>query len=243
MVRDKGGEAIEILGRIGGLSPEPSGRIDVLPHYPGNNEGPLTTLVGLYDQPTSQDRHSRHGVGEEAFQAARVDRPTVKRAHAELPFGLCWLARPTKGEDAAGRAEIVDRRERSPSIGRQVFDGRVKPHGRFGNTKHSAAAHRADGTVADADVIDLGIDLEPDCLAMTSAKVCGHGSTIAELLAPTTLSASSAELLAPTTPGSSPPWTGPPGAGPRPGRTAGRGQRLRRHRRPGRPAHPDARRR
>ena len=99
--------------------------------------------------------HNRDRVEIDAFQASDIDRP-----HAR------GRARPAERQDPARLAEIVFRRLGVELIERHVFEWRLEAEAIRLDAMHKAAALAADRAIADAHMIEIGIDLEAYAPAM-----------------------------------------------------------------------------
>ena len=106
-------------------------------------------------KPASVNVLDGYGVEVDALEAADIDRPNAGRR-----------ARAPEGKDAAGLAEVISRDVRMKSIEREIVERGEQPEALWLNPMYEGSPPPADRTVADADVIQIGVDLEPNAAAM-----------------------------------------------------------------------------
>src|SRR5262249_25638035 len=97
----------------------------------------------------------------DAVQTSDVDAPEVRRR-----------ARPPEGKDPAGRAGVVPRRLRAPPEARELLArGRHEAEGGVLDAMSERAALAADGAVAQADVVEVGVHLETHLPAVARSGI------------------------------------------------------------------------
>ena len=101
-----------------------------------------------------------YGVQVDAIEAANIDRPHT---------GRC--AGTPEGEDTAGLAEVVSRDMGVEGVEREIIERGEQPEALGLDPMDQGSALPADRAVADADVIQVGIDLEPDATAVAGAAI------------------------------------------------------------------------
>jgi len=102
----------------------------------------------------------RDSIEIDVLDAADIDGPCV-RIGSRTPERL----------NATDRTEVISRCARMEHIHTQLFQRREQPEVVRRNAKIKSAATSANGAIADTDMVDIGIDLEPDLAAMARASI------------------------------------------------------------------------
>jgi hypothetical protein len=125
---------------------------------------------------TAIDGTDWKGLDIDVVQTSYVNRPTVEGQYSLMQFVRRRIARTSERKNATGPAKIIHRGSRSPLIAHQLFPWTQQPKAFFGHPMNQRASANTDRTVASSNVIDLGLDFEPDLPAMAASAVGVHGS-------------------------------------------------------------------
>ena len=120
----------------------------------------MRTIAGCLVETASIDVLDRDGREVDAFETANINAPQF-RSHA----------RTTERQNSAGWAEIIFGSPRMPLIERKLFDRRQWTKTFLFDAMDKRASETTDRTVADPNMIEIGVNFEPNLAAVTGALV------------------------------------------------------------------------